>query len=181
MSLAQLGELRMSKNAAAARSGPGGAPTGTQLLRDMQPGPLSSSSASAIRKLDRINHHGFLSAQVHMAGRLPAPVEAHRPNGLEPVHPVDQIRFGRLEHQLVVVSYQHVLPRCGSCRGGLTRRARRTQRRMGTGGQRDRMRAGDRSRTNSSVINKRCLGSSHAVKATAPKRTERPPTELIAR
>ena len=44
----------------------------------------------------------------HVAGRLPAPVEADRPGRLELIHPPDQIRFGRLEHQMEVVAHQRV-------------------------------------------------------------------------
>jgi len=44
-----------------------------------------------------------------MPAKAAAPVEAHGPGRLKPMHPSDEVRFGRLQHEVIVVAHQDII------------------------------------------------------------------------
>ena len=61
-----------------------------------------------IAALPRIRHDRLVATLEKMAAETVPRVEAHRPCGLEPAHPRNQIGLGRLQQEMVVVGHRHL-------------------------------------------------------------------------
>ena len=50
----------------------------------------------------------FIATLKQMPAQAMAAIEAHRPGGLEPAHARDEIGFGSLDQQVVVIAHEHI-------------------------------------------------------------------------